>query len=146
MNTNDFDLTQASRAYGVANTPPFLVRKLQADPVVRALGEKCEAEDILAALHASVATEPESAVDAVKPYALLVALWFKPEIDHLNEAAKISAPEWRWFSDIAQLLLLSFSPVHRQTVQVPGLLPSPSVSVGSSASTTTVPSIIITDH
>lgn len=135
MNVNDFDLTQASRAYGVANTPPFLVRKLQADPGVRSLAETCKAEDILAALRSAVTSEPGNAVDAVRPYALLVALWFKPEVEHLKEAAKIPATSYRWFAYIAELLIQSFSPVQKQTIQVPGLLSAPSVSVGSSVPT-----------
>jgi hypothetical protein len=143
MNVSDLDLTQASRAYGVANTPPFLVRKLQADPGVRAIGETCKAEDILTALRSAVVAEQDSPVDSVRPYALLVALWFKPEIEHLKEAARISALPYRWFSYIAELLIQNFAPVQTQTIQVPGLLSAPSVSVVSSASTTTGPPIII---
>jgi len=142
MTVNDLDLTQASRAYGVANTPPFLVRKLQADPGIRALGETCKAEDILKALRSAVAVEPNNAVDAVRPYALLVALWFKPEIEHLKDAAKLSASPYRWFPYVAELLIQNFSPVQRQAIQVPGLLSGPSVSLGSSAPTST-PTIII---
>jgi len=143
MNVNDLNLTQASRVYGIANTPPFLVRKLQADPEIRALGESCKPEDILAALRTAVAAEPNSAIEAVRPYALLVSLWFKPEVEHLKEAANISAPAYRWFSYIAQLLIQSFSPVQSGRIDVPGLLSAPPVSVSSSAPTTT---ILITDH
>jgi len=146
MSLNDFDLTLASRVYGIANTAPFLVRKLQADPTIRAMGETCKVEDILAALRSAADVEPTTAVDAVRPYALLVALWFKPEVDHLKEAAKVPASAYRWFPEVAELLIQNFSPVHRQTVQVPGLLSAPSVSVTSSASTTTTPPIILAER
>lgn len=135
MNVNDLDLSQASHIYGVANTPLFLVRKLQADPAVRAAGETCNAEEILAALRAAVSAEPVNSADAVRPYALLMALWFKPEIGDLKEAAKISAPAYRWFAYIAELLIQTFSPIQRQTIKVPGVLSAPPVSIGSAAPT-----------
>jgi len=143
MNVNELDLTQASRAYGVANTPSFLVRKLQADAGIRALGQTCSAQDILAALRASVAVEADSPVDAVRPYALLVALWFKQEIEHLKEASKISAPEYRWFPVVSELLIQNFSPVQMHTIQLPGVLPAPQISFTSQASTSASPKIII---
>jgi hypothetical protein len=135
MNPKDFELTQASHIYGIANTPPFLVRKLQADTAVRAIGEDCPTDKILEELRASVVSEPESPMDAVRPYALLVALWFKPGIEHLKEAAQIQAPAYRWFSDIAELLIQTFSPVQRRTIIVPGQLSARTVSLGSPAST-----------
>ena len=140
MNLDRFDLTQASRAYGVANTPPFLVRKLQADPAVRAIGEVCEPEDILSALRSAVVSEPTTVVDEVRPYALLVALWFKPGVQHLKEAAKLAAPSYRWFAVVAELLIQTFSPVQTQVVQFP-MLSSASVSLSSTAATTTGPTI-----
>jgi hypothetical protein len=135
MNASDFDLTGASRVYGVANTPLFLVRKLQADPAIRALGERCTGEKIIAALRQALSAEPVDSVDAVRPYALLVALWFKPEIEHLKEAARLQGGSFTWYSLIAETLLSTFSPVHTQVVQVPGCLPSPIVSPRSSTPT-----------
>jgi hypothetical protein len=135
MNPSDFDLTGASRVYGVANTPLFLVRKLQADPAVRALGERCAGQEIIAALRQVLCAEPMNPVDAVRPYAFLVALWFKPEIEHLKEAARLQGGSFTWYSLIAEALLSTFSPIHTQVVQVPGCLPSPVVSPTSSAPT-----------
>jgi hypothetical protein len=142
MNVNELDLTQAARAYGVANTPPFLVRKLQGDPAVRQLGATGSAEEILRALRSAASVEPNSAVEAVRPYALLVALWFAPTIDSLQDARKIPATAYRWYDYVAQLLIETFSPVQRETMQVPGLLSAPSISVGSSVSVTN-PKIVI---
>jgi len=135
MNPQDFDLTQASRVYGIANTPPFLVRKLQADPTVRAISDSCGGEQIIEQLQRIVAAEPTDATEAVRPYVYLVALWFKPEINHLREAAKIQAPNYRWFGWITELLMETFSPVHQQLVEVPMQVTAPSVTVGLSAPT-----------
>jgi hypothetical protein len=150
MNPDSFDLNAAARVYGIANTPPFLVRKLQVDPVVRETSEKCSAEEILDALRSAVEKdamrEPMTPVEAVRPYAYLVALWFKPEISHLREAAKIPASSYRWFDTIAELCIETFSPIGNQSVNVPGALSSSTISVAASAPTTTPPAIIIAHH
>lgn len=138
MNPNDFDLTDASLVYAVSNTPLFLVRKLQADPVVRAIGEGCSGEEIIQALRAAVATEPQDARQAVRPYAYLVALWYKPELDHLLEAAKTPAPHHSWFTYIASALIATFSPVQKQLITVPGQLGSPTMFTSSPSQTTTI--------
>ena len=142
MNVNELDLRQAARAYGVANTPPFLVRKLQDDPAIRELGTTGSPEEILRALRSAASAEPTNAVEAARPYALLVALWFAPKIDNLQEAQKIAATAYRWYDYVVQLLIETFSPVQRETMQVPGLLSAPSISVGSSVPTTS-PKIVI---
>lgn len=146
MNPTNFDLTDASRVYSIANTPAFLVRKLQSDSVVRKISEQCSAEEILRELRTSLGSdplrEPESAEAAVRPYAYLVALWFKPELEHLKEASSISAPVYRWYGVIAELLIETFSPVQNQSVTLPGVLNAPMVSLEASAPTTT-PVIIL---
>jgi hypothetical protein len=66
-----------------------------------------------------------------EPFALLVALSFKPTIEHLQQASGITAEIYPWYSYIAQALLLAFSPVQQSVVQVPGTLSNPSVSTNS---------------
>jgi hypothetical protein len=148
MNPDNFDLNAAARVYGIANTPPFLMRKLQVDPVVREISEKCSPEEILDALRSAVEKdamrEPMTPVDAVRPYAYLVALWFKPEVAHLREAAKILAPSYRWFDTIAELCIQTFSPIGNQSVNVAGVLSSSVISVP--APTAAPPGIIIAHH
>jgi hypothetical protein len=136
MTVNDFDLTEAIRILGIANTPLFLVRKLQADPVVREISEVCSSEDILAALRNSTGNEPASAEEEVLPYVLLVALWFKPEISGLEQAAGLSAETLNWYTYIADALLSSFSLVSVQSVQAPPL--GPTVIAQSNAATSTL--------
>lgn len=147
MKPNDFDLKQASKIYGIANTPPFLVRKLQDDVVVREISEKCSAQEILDALRLSVGMdpmkEPMTPIEAVRPYAYLVALWFKPEAEHLQEAARIAAPSYRWFETIADMLLQTFSHIQTQSFDVPGLIQTPGISMDTSTPTTVEPTIVI---
>jgi hypothetical protein len=138
MNPNSFDLTDASRVYAVSNTPLFLVRKLQADPVVRAIADTLSGEEIVQALRAAVATEPQDVEAAVLPYVYIVALWYKPEMEHLLEAAATPAPHQSWFPYIASALIQTFSPVLKQLMSVPGQLDSPTVFTGSSSEPTRI--------
>jgi hypothetical protein len=135
LNPNDVDLRQASYVYGIANTPLFLVRKLQDDPAIRALGTECPGEQLVDALRLIAALEPASAVEAARPYAFLVALWFNPNIEHLREASTIQAPVHKWYAYIAQVLLETFSPVQSQSIEVAGELRTPVISIGSTAAT-----------
>jgi hypothetical protein len=131
MNPNNFDLSQATLIYGVSNTPLFLLRKLQSDPVVRAISDTCSGAEILEAIRVSLLEEPRSPLEAVQPYAYLLALWFKPEIRHLQEASKIPAPHANWYPYMAEVLTETFSKVQTLTLQPPGQLPAPVVSIGS---------------
>jgi hypothetical protein len=135
MNPNDFDLSQASLALQAANTPLFLVRKLQEDPVTREIAENCSVEEILDVLRPSISADPTTAVEAVRPYALLVALWSKPDIGGLQEAVAIPAPGLSWYSYIGGALMLTFSPVQTQTIKTPGRLYSQSLVESSSSPT-----------
>ena len=137
MKPVDFDLTQASRVYAVANTPFFLLRKLQGDPSARAICDACPGREIVEELSSIVATEPLDAVEAVRPYVYLVSLWFKPEIDHLREAAKLESSIHIWYSYLAEVLLETYSPVQQQVIEVPGALAAPTVSQATDSPTTT---------
>ena len=137
MNTADLDLKQAAKIYGIANTPLFLIRKLQDDVSVRAISAAYSGPEIVGALRSMVAVEPCDPVEAVRPYALLVALWFKPEIDDLREAAEFETSIYSWYSYIAEVLLTKFSPVHDQVIEVPGQLSTPTASIESSSPTAT---------
>ena len=133
MNLNELDLVRASRVYSVANTPLFLVRKLQEDPAVRATSERYAGEEIVATLREVIKAEPNTPEDAVLPYMLLVALAFKHTIEHLQRASELETEIFNWYSYIAQALLLSFSPIKQSTIEVQGSLSSPSLSTHSDA-------------
>ena|ERR1035437_3055811 len=131
MNLNELDLTHASRVYAISNTPLFLVRKLQEDPSVLAISQKYSGEEIVNALRDAVKTEPDNSIEAVFPYVLLLALFLKPTIDHLQEASKIQTAIYEWYAYIVDALLMRYSPFKHETIQVPGVLSSPSVSLNS---------------
>jgi len=133
MNVEEVDLTGAAETFAVANAPLFLVRKLQADPVVRNISERYPSQEILEALRGSIESKPTTVIEAVRPYALLVALWFKSEIDGLQEAIGIPAPDLNWYAYIGDALMISFSPVQTQSIQMPGRLYSSSVTESSPA-------------
>lgn len=132
-NPNDWGFAEAAQVYGIANTPLFLLRKLQADAEVRAIGEECSGELILDALRAAIAIDPETPIEAVRPYALLVALWFKPTLEHLREAARFSPKDgpWRWFDYLAAALIETFSPVESQIIRVPASIGAPAPRIQS---------------
>lgn len=117
---NDAKLTQAGESYAAANTPLFLLRKLHSDPEVVALGQTFSTEQLLEALKQAVTIEPKSPQDAVRPYALLVALWHKNENEPLKQAASIEAPHSDWYKYLSTVLLETFSPVQRSLIQMPG--------------------------
>lgn len=129
MNPNDFDLTQAGQSYAVANTPLFLMRKLQFDPEVRAIGDTRSAQEILEALTQAINAVPTSPAEAVRPYAFLVALSQQSEIEPLHQAGSLAAPLYDWFGYIAGILIETFSPVQSEIIQLPGQLAAPPVSV-----------------
>jgi hypothetical protein len=138
MSPTDIDLTEAGLVYAVSNTPLFLVRKLQNDQAVHALSERCSGEEIVDALRSAVAKEPDDPQEAVRPYAYLVALWYKPELDHLLQVASLRTPSYCWFAYIASALIQTFSPVQKQLIEIPGELSAPTVSTGSSVSTNVI--------
>jgi hypothetical protein len=137
MNPRNFDLSQAAYVYGLANTPLFLARKLQTDPSVRAISVACTGQEILEELKVVLNADPASTEEAVRPYAYLVALSFKPEGDHLQEAARLQTSIHQWYSYIAETLVATYSPVQTQLIEVPGALSAPSVSQEQSVPTTT---------
>lgn len=133
MNVNTLDLAQASQVYAVANTPLFLVRKLQADPSIRSVADTFSGEEIVEGLRSILDAEPTTTNEAVRPYALLIALWFKPEIEHLQMAAGLQSEIYSWYEYIARALLSTFSPVKGGLIEVPTQFTAPSASNESTA-------------
>ena len=114
--THAIDLTEATQAFAVANTPLFLVRKLRADEAVRSLAREFGEQELLEGLRLSIAEQPTDLTSAVRPYAFLVALSLKLQADGIKKAAEISAPNWEWFDYISNYLITSFHPV--QTTRI----------------------------
>lgn len=116
---NEIDLTAASFALAVANTPPFLIRKLKSDPAVKLINDSFSDDQILNELRALANADPAEPLNAVRPYAYLTALWMKPRPDALRVAAELNMNRWRWYSVIASFLLDTYSPISSQTFQTP---------------------------
>ena len=132
MNPNEYDLSEAASIYSVANTPNFLLRKLQGNAAVRTIADTRRSDEIVDAIHATALIEPTSAVDAVWPYVLLVALWFKSEIEPLRQAATINAPNHQWYAYLATVLISTFSPIQKQVIEVPTPFVTPKIPEMSS--------------
>lgn len=116
---NEIDLAAASLAYGVANTPSFLVRKLKSDPAVKLISDSFSDDQILSEIRLLGNADPTEPLNAVRPYAYLTALWMKPRPDALRAAAVLNMTWWRWYSVIASFLLDTYSPISSQTIQAP---------------------------
>lgn len=138
MNPTEFDLTEASHIYAVANTPLFLARKLLSDLSIRDLSDGCSGEEIVNALRAALAKEPTNAIEAVRPYAFLTALWFKQEIQYLKQAETFSSKDFPWYVYVAQVLLQTFAPIQSQSIDMPGGLSESVVTLWSDAPTSLI--------
>lgn len=130
---NEVDLNQACQYYSIANTPLFLVRKLQADPCVHALRDNFSGQQILDALRAGLAVGPNSTAEAVRPYAFLVALSLLPEIEPLRIASELPAKNWDWYEYVAAILVETFSPINAEMIRIPSELVAPTISYSPEA-------------
>jgi hypothetical protein len=112
------DLSQAERDYLISNTPLFLLRKLQGNPVVQQISQNTSRAVLLSTLRTSLKREPRTLKTAVRPYAFLVALAMKRG-GEIKEIAKWKAPHHRWFNFMATVLsTTSTTPTSRLTVDV----------------------------
>lgn len=117
---NDIDLTSAVDMYAVANTPLFLLRKLQRDPLTREIATSFSSDQILAALKSALEAEPSSAEEYVKPYVLLVALSQQPNDSGLRAAGAMPKTEkWDWYGYLQRVLLASFNPTTTFAIKAP---------------------------
>jgi hypothetical protein len=122
---HDVDLKQACRAFAVANTPLFLIRKLRQDTTVREISKSFSGEEILNRMKDLMARAPETIFDHAAPYAYLVALSLKEDDEFLRKAVTIPAPaHWIWFDYVANVLVRTYSPTAQTDIRVPGQLDS----------------------
>ncbi len=111
MTTAKINYDSAVAAFAVANTPMFLLRKLRSDSAVERLTQLFSTDKLFSDLVASLGKKPENLTDAVKPYALLVALSRKGNLALLKELLKYPAPFSEWFSEIANILIQTSMPL-----------------------------------
>jgi hypothetical protein len=132
MNLDNIDLSNAIRVYSLSNTPLFLIRKLQSDPLVQRMARTASGEDLIAALRRSLAAQADEA-GGVRPFVYLVALWLQPDASRLRDAAVAVAAHGSWHSYIASALVETHSPVQVRRIDAPGYLPNPQSKAGSPA-------------
>jgi len=140
------DLTCASQAYAVANTPIYLIRRLQEDPAVYEIA-KFSGEDILQALRNAVRVQPESLLDYTRPYVYLVALSKLPSEDFLRSVDTDGMENWRWLPYMKQVLLETYLPLSTGTVlgELARLAPAYSELTRSDATLDSPPTLVLTD-
>jgi hypothetical protein len=124
--TIDVDLKNAQAVFAVANTPLFLVRKLQEDPTVHALAHKLHGDDLLRELEMSVQQRPETIREAVIPYVCMVALSLYPDASYLSKSVSVQ-PKYQddWFDYIRTALIQLYRSTQIQTVKVPAHVRGP---------------------
>ncbi len=125
----------AEKAFAVANTPLFLLRKLRSDPAVLEISQTVPPGTIFAALKDSLRRSPKTLSDAVQPYVYLVALSLTRDLQGLKEAAQLEAPYADWFAYIAKVLVDTYQPTVLETIQVPNTVISFGTTSKSSAPT-----------
>jgi hypothetical protein len=126
----------AELAYVVANTPLYLIKRLQADPGVRLVSQSMQANELAAEYRSAVTQSPTNIRELITPYICLVALSMKDDISPLREETAIAnpLPDYRWIERIRQLLIERYRPVSRSVINVPAIGAHP-VQNTSSAST-----------
>jgi hypothetical protein len=117
----DIDLRHACRAYAIANTPLFLLRKLRDDESIREISRAISGEEILNHIKKVLECEPKDLYEQVIPYALLVALSQKSDDKYLRMSLDIrAAPTWRWFDYIRGVLIETYSSTSESIIWLPG--------------------------
>jgi hypothetical protein len=135
--TDRFDFATAISALAVANTPLFLLQKLQENPLVHAIATQLTAEEMLDELKKSVQQKPETLEEAVIPYVLLVAISLNLQAAYLRKTLSIDpAYDDDWYKFIRSALLQTYQPTSRQFFE---FRQRPSFSTTSSAATQTFP-------
>lgn len=137
MTTLDkINFAEAELSLGLANSPIFLLRRLQEDPAILTMVSSCDGREILRELKAIAKRVPSLGADAVKPYAYLIALFMKGDVENFEKAATVKAPYAEWFSYIANFLRQQASPTSNSAISFNNDLfaaePSPSASTTTS--------------
>lgn len=110
MNPDEIDLTEAGYIYLVSNTPLFLIRRLQEESSVYSLRERCSGEELYQGIVSALEKEPESSVEAVRPFAYLIALRSQNSPELFFQAAELRSEYHPWFKTAARLLEATFVP------------------------------------
>jgi hypothetical protein len=131
------NLDNAAASFAIASVPLFLLRKLQADAGPIAISSKPQPSEILDELEEALKIKPRSLIEAVEPYALLVALTYKRDLSLLKRAAGLRALHHDWYTYLANVLVKTYDPTQIISLPVPGQIIGSSPSSGSTAANST---------
>lgn len=112
-------LRSVEMAIAVANTPPFLLRKLKKDPAIYELSRKLKPAQIFSELKSHLSRKPKSVEDLAWAYAYLFALFLAGEWKFIRAAKSLDAPHHAWFEYLANSLAVEFQPTNIQQVRIP---------------------------
>ena len=123
MKPDDIDLTEAGNIYLIANTPLFLMRRLQEDPAPDLLSRNFTSEEVLVDLRRVLEESPEDPVQAVRPFVYLLALRNQAlrggsSADIFFVAARLTSHFHPWYATVARTLETTFVPQVNETVWV----------------------------
>lgn len=111
------DLSTAAVSLGLANSPVYLLRRLETDPSVQKLSDKYSESEIFREMKRVLSKKkPSSLEETVWPYVALVALANKKSTQYLDQAASLPADHFQWFAYLAQFLKQSLA--HSSTVNI----------------------------
>lgn len=133
---DNISLERAEASFAVANTPLFLLRRLQSDSAVQDITNSgIGGSTILRALKKAIRLKPRTLHDAVRPYVYLVALSQNRDVSYLEEASRLDAQHFDWFGYIASVLMETYRPTSVETVYVQGQIAAPTIDTRTSIPT-----------
>lgn len=101
---NCLDFGELRKPLLFANTPIYLYSRFRKDPSVQRLGTRHTASDLLDCLETTLAEGATDLKTAVKAYALMVSLSFKPASE-LRRLKHLSSENFQWFAWMKQIVL-----------------------------------------
>jgi hypothetical protein len=126
MSTELLNLDEAEKAFAVANTPLFLLRKLQSDQNIASWADQeKDAVNVYKCIESALKIVPNTFREAVLPYALLVAISRKEDPALLRKAGELTAEHYPWFRYLSTALIANFRSTSVQTIHTNGYPPRP---------------------
>lgn len=106
---DEMQFVGAQRAFAVANTPLFLLRKLKDDADVQQVSREFNGAQLISLLESSLRYRPKTIRDAVLPFIFLVALSFKEDKKFLDATITIARgyPD-EWFDYLRSVLIQTY--------------------------------------
>lgn len=113
------DLRDAATIVAVANTPIFLAKRMRELPAAQRARELFTPEQLFGALEQLVLRKPTSHDQVVEPFFYLSVLALHNQGVLLRKASELSAPNLRWFAEVAAYYYAAARPTSLVSVGVP---------------------------